>query len=256
MLGLELLVLGSALAFILSGTVVGTRMLRLGRRTGGLPERAVGFSMLLLSALAWPLLLLVGSPVALPEPLLRAAFAGASVAMALGWTGVFVFTWHVFRGGDGWARALAAAGIGVELGAGLAAVVRAIVAEEAASLRTPALPSLLLLLGAQGAYAWTAIESFRYRGLLRRRIPLGLADPLVANRMGLWGWTALFAAGSIGPSIVAVMLGSDPHTAGNHLVVAVCGLVCSGTLWLAFLPPAAYVRWVQEAASAEPVETA
>jgi hypothetical protein len=44
--------------------------------------------------------------------------------------------------------------------------------------------------------------------------------------------------------------GSDPHTIVSHLVIAICGLVCSGTLWLAFLPPAWYVRLVRGSAAA------
>src|SRR5262249_16178730 len=34
---------------------------------------------------------------------------------------------------------------------------------------------------------WMSVESFRYGAMLRRRLRLGLADPLVANRFLLWG---------------------------------------------------------------------
>jgi hypothetical protein len=185
-----------------------------------------------------------------PEPALRACVAGASVAMALGWSGCFLFTWQVFRPGAGWGRTLAGLGIATELGAGLGGALRALQLPDAAGLLEPARPALVLLLGAQLAYVWTAVESFRYRALLRRRIPLGLADPLVADRFGLWGWTVLFAAGSIAPSTWAVLTGGDPNSAGKHLLVGVCGLVCSAGLYLAFLPPAAYARFVRENAPA------
>lgn len=248
MVAVELLVLASAMAFVGVGAGVGLKLLWLARRTRGFPERVVGFSLLVLSAVAWPLMLAASaSP---PESVLRAARAGASLAMALGWAGVFLFTWRVFRPGPGWARWLAGLGIAVELAAGLAGAIRALALPDAAELRHPAPSGLVLLLGAQVVYAWTALESFRYRALLRRRIPLGLADPLVADRFGLWGWTGVFGGGSIAPVTWAMLTGGDPSSLWNHLVVGVCGLVCSGVLYLAFLPPAAYARFVRESAPA------
>lgn len=242
----------SALAFVGSGTVIGFRLIRLARRTKGFPERVLGLSLFVLAAVAWPGMLVVGAPTAPPAPVLRAALAAAGIAMALGWSGQFFFTWRVFRPTDRWARVLAGAGVGLELGAGLAAAARALTIDDAMALRTPVLQGTLLLTGAQVAYAWGAFEASRYRALLRRRIPLGLADPLVANRFGLWGWAGTFAAGAIAPSTVSVLMGSNPHTPLNHLVIAVCGLASSGALLLAFLPPAAYVRFVRESAPDAP----
>jgi len=247
--GIELLVLVSALCFAGSSAAVGIRLLRIGQRTQGTPERIVGFSLFVLGAIAWPLLMVVGAPQPAPAPVLRAAAVVSNVAMGLGWSGVFVFTWHVFRPAEPWARMLAGAGVGLELGAGAAAVVRALVLPDADALRIPSVPGLLILGGAMLSHGWSALEAFRYHALLRRRIPLGLADPLVADRFRLWGWISVSAIGAIAPSTVSVFLGASPHTTFNYGVVAVCGLVCSGTLTLAFLPPAAYVRYVRGAAS-------
>jgi hypothetical protein len=241
----ELLVSISALAFVAAGAVVGVRLMRLASRTGGLPERVMGFSLFFLSAVAWPLMLVVSAPVPVPGPLLRLAVGGGGLAMALAWSGVFLFTWRVFRPGAEWARMLAGLGIAVELGAGLAAVARVLTVDDANTLRTTATPAVLLLTGAQVAYVWSASESFRYRALLRRRIPLGLADPVVADRFGLWAWTGVFAAGATAPAAWAVVFGGDPHSASSQLIIGICGLVCSGTLTLAFLPPATYVRMVR-----------
>ncbi len=54
-----------------------------------------------------------------------------------------------------------------------------------------------------------------------------------------------------------MIVGGDPHSTASQLVIGICGLVCSGTLTLAFLPPAAYVRLVRgsgpdEAAASSP----
>jgi hypothetical protein len=45
-----------------------------------------------------------------------------------------------------------------------------------------------------------------------------------------------------------MLTGGDPNSVVSHLLVGVCGLVCSGALALAFLPPAAYARFVRESA--------
>jgi hypothetical protein len=254
MSGAQLLAGGSALAFVVSGALIGVRLMWLSRRTGGQPERSLGFSLFMLSGIAWPLMLVVSAPGGTPAPVLRAALGGAGLAMALAWSGVFLFTLRVFRPGVGWARALAGVGVGIELGAGLAAVARAVTLADASALRNPATPAMLLLCAAQVAYFWSAFEAFRYRALLRLRVPLGLADPLVADRVGLWAWTSVFAAGASAPATWAVLSGANPHTTANHLVIAICGLVCSGTLLLAFLPPAWYARLVRGSAAAPVAE--
>jgi hypothetical protein len=243
--GFEFLALGSSVAFAAVGTTVGVKLLWLSRRTQGLPERLIGAALFLLSGVAWPLLLVAGGGRA-SEPVLRFATAAAAPIMGIAWSGVFLFTWRVFRPAEGWGRALAFAGIGVELAAGAAGAHRALTVADVSALSAPSPAGLALLLGAQALYLWTAVESFRYRALLRRRIPLGLADPLVADRFGKWGWTGVFGLGSITPAVVAQLSGGDPNSPAHHLVVGVCGLASSFVLSLAFLPPAAYARWVRQ----------
>jgi len=242
---LEFLALTSAVAFVTVGAAVGVKLMLLARRTKGLPERLIGASLLLLSGVAWPLLL-VASGKGVSEPVIRSAMGAAALTMGVGWSGVFLFTWQVFRPSEGWARALALGGITVELAAAAAGAFRAFTLEDAGALRSPSVSGLVLLLGAQTLYVWTAVESFRYRALLRRRIPLGLADPLVADRFGKWGWTGLFGLGSITPAVVTQFTGGDANTPAHHLVVGVCGIASSVVLYFAFLPPAAYVRFVRQ----------
>jgi hypothetical protein len=47
-----------------------------------------------------------------------------------------------------------------------------------------------------------------------------------------------------------MLAGGDPNSTASHLVVGVCGLLSSSALYLAFLPPAAYARFVRENAPA------
>ena len=46
---------------------------------------------------------------------------------------------------------------------------------------------LLVDLLAQALYLWTSVESLTWWRRMHRRVALGLADPVVANRFFLWG---------------------------------------------------------------------
>jgi hypothetical protein len=242
---LEFLALVSAVAFVSVGAAVGVKLLLLARRTKGLPERIIGASLFMLSGVAWPLLL-VASGKDVSESVMRGALGAVALIMGGSWAGMFLFTWKVFRPSEGWARALALGGICLELAAGAASAFRAFALDDASALRGPSPSGLVMLLGTEMLYLWTAAESFRYRALLRRRIPLGLADPLVADRFGKWGWTGVFGIGSITPAAVAQFTGGDTNTPAHHLIVGVCGFASSVVLYFAFLPPAAYVRFVRQ----------
>lgn len=244
----ELLALISALAFAGVGTLVGVRLLLLARRTRALPEALVGASMLLLSGVSWPLTLTATLVEGLPSALMRAAWVGAGLAMSFGWSGVYVFTWQVFRPGPGWGRNLATLGIGLQLAGGFAWAIRSLTLPDAAGLGRGSPIGAAVLIGAEVVYVWTTLEALRYRALLVRRIPLGLADPLVADRFGLWAWTCSFAFVSLVPSVLANLRGGDANSVASQLTVGVFGLLCSVALYFAFLPPAAYARFVLEKA--------
>jgi hypothetical protein len=245
-----LLALVSALAFVGVGAAVGARLLWLARRTRALPEALVGAALFLLSAVAWPLLLVVTLGAPLPGAWLRAAWAGAALAMGLGWSSVGLFTWRVFRPGSRFALGLTLGVVALELGAALAGMRRAfeLPVADAATLAAPSAPGLALLLGAQALYAWTTVESLHYRALLLRRIPLGLADPLVADRFRLWAVTSLCGFVSLVPNVAASVQGSAADMTLARLVVGTLGLASCAALYFAFLPPAAYARFVRERA--------
>jgi len=93
---------------------------------------------------------------------------------------------------------------------------------------------------------WAGGEALAHYSLLRKRLKLGLADPIVANRMFLWGFS-IFAAASISAStLVLQALGYNvAGTALGTLLVGPLGLVSASGLALAFWPPKAYLAWVQ-----------
>jgi hypothetical protein len=95
-------------------------------------------------------------------------------------------------------------------------------------------------------FGWTAVEALRYWALARRRVPLGLADPLVVNRVLLWGLVGVSSTAINLANAIAALRGvnvlADPLT---MLATGSLGAWNAVALWLAFLPPAAYARRVR-----------
>ena len=81
---------------------------------------------------------------------------------------------------------------------------------------------------------------------------MGLGDPVVANRFLLWGIGA--GAAGLGSAIgTLVQLVTGVVSTQVPWVLASSsahGFVAAVAMWLAFMPPAAYTRWVGARASA------
>jgi hypothetical protein len=81
--------------------------------------------------------------------------------------------------------------------------------------------------------------------MLRRRLALGLTDAIVTNRFLLWGLTG--ASAGVALVILTLLRLADINYMSAPVALftaAVCGLLASVFLYLAFLPPAAYLRWL------------
>jgi hypothetical protein len=96
-------------------------------------------------------------------------------------------------------------------------------------------------------FGWTALESLRYHGMLRRRQALGLADPVLVNRFLVWG-------GGAAATCLLVLLLAGLYLQGVTLMagsllastlVAASGVVNAVVPYLTFTPPAAYLRFVR-----------
>ncbi len=99
---------------------------------------------------------------------------------------------------------------------------------------------------------WVAFEPLLYFSRLRKRVRLGLAEPVVANRMLLWGLGSVARAvhAPYGPIASGWMAGLDEGTrlsAGAAVLVATSalGLITGTAYWLTFQPPGVYLRWVE-----------
>ncbi|HVH06117.1 MAG TPA: hypothetical protein VNE71_08985 [Myxococcota bacterium] len=229
-------------AFVLVSLAIGLRLMLLAMRTGELPEFAVGGALLLLGGVGYPAAALArGAPGLGVLPRVTLAAIGMA-CMVLGPSGIAVFNWKVFRADSPWTRravaffalALVAAFVWQAATPGFLA---------AAEYRGNGIHALELLTGA--VLAWASYESITYAVKMRRRVRVGLADPLVADRVRLWAYAMLAAQLLNHLSIAAVAMGGDLVTwRYGGVVVFVLGLVAALSMWLAFLPPRAYRRYV------------
>jgi hypothetical protein len=104
-----------------------------------------------------------------------------------------------------------------------------------------------------GCLLWGAAESFAYWLKMRRRVKIGLADPVVSNRFLMWaigafaaGWgTAVGTVAQIVTGVATTELGWVMVSSSMH------GLVAAIAIALAFIPPGFYVRYIQASAEQE-----
>jgi hypothetical protein len=222
---------------------VGVRLLFLSRRTGHLPEVLIAASFLLwaLSYAIWDIpYAFVGS-----EELVPAIYSYSSlVALA---TGTVVFTFFIraaFRPDERWATWLVAA-IAVSNLAGVAGSAWIGDWEGINPLANPWY--WLEFFGASAPCAWMSAEGFAQYFKTRRRLKVGLCEPISCNRFLLWGM-----AGSLWVILEVVVTASDLAYAFSGywsellgFAIALFDVAPMAFVWFAFFPAAFYRRWVE-----------
>lgn len=253
----------TALNLLLS-LVVGLRLLARARHGWPAPETSLAVYFLVSAFLGTPPQIVVyggmSDPrLAVAEPLARTLLAFAVGAMAVGAAAAYVFTWKTFRRDRLFAKVIVAAGCAC-LAAGYALETH----EGFAPVMFAGPGHWIGWLGRTLATFGIAFESFRYWAMLRRRLRLGLADPVVANRFLLWGvWAACstlnFVADLASRTTYWLIFGTiqpvpaylDAMVGPTILVTMVLGAVSAVTLFLTFFPTPAYLRWVQARTAAQ-----
>lgn len=237
------------LTFIVTAAVVGFRLLLLSRKSGGIPELVFGAGLVIIVGLGYPMILTGRANVESAPDLARVLMVLGAIAMAVGWTSVWIFTWQVFRPDSPIARWTCYSGIAVTACTGIANVLRTVTVNDPAMLDFGELAYTGTSLMAIASYHWGGFESLRYYGMMRKRLALGLADPVVANRFLLWGFVMVFSLISTAVPTVASMNGVDPQGSPPLMIItALSGLGCACVMWLAFLPPQAYVERIRAVA--------
>jgi hypothetical protein len=236
----------------LVSTAVGVRLLFVSRRTREFPELALGLSLFGITGIGFPIVILTELRETIGPLLTFAADFIGSFAVALGFAGFYVFTYRVFRPGSRWAVALILLGSGAALLATAMTVWLAIgVESNEEKFQLVKNWEILLFTSAVVGFLWSAFEAFHYHAMLRRRLALGLADPVVTNRVLLWGLVGATAGAALLIMTVLRLLDVNYMSAPVALfTAAVCGFLASGFLCLAFMPPTAYLRWVERRAPA------
>lgn len=241
----------AALMFMISGAVVGARLLKLASRTRQAPELLLGIALFTIAGLGFPLTV-VGSTA--PQELARLILAIGVAFLCGGWCALWLFTLRVFRENSPVARQLVFGAISLSIGLTLWRIVRLLVVEESL-LALPSLDGLGTQLLAMSLYGWTAIEAGRQSIMSRRRVRIGITDPIVANRFLLFALMALFSIPSLGAPIAAAFVRTPESIALARTVTGLSGTVCAVVLYLAFLPPASYLHWIRRKAGASPSNT-
>jgi hypothetical protein len=237
-------------AFFVSSLAIGLRLVWLARRNRGLPELLIGLGILGIGPAGFAMTvfaLLLGRD---RPGLVFAALVTAQLAIAAGAVAAYVFTWKVFRRESVLARAAvyaATALFAVAFAGRLAA------GSYTLPLRLDAW-SHLSSANVIACLLWGSFEALRYHARMRRRVRLGLADPVLANRFLLWGLGIGSAGvGSAIGNVVMIATGSGlGELDGVTLSNSMFGLASAVLMWIAFLPPARYRRWLEARAAAVP----
>lgn len=231
--------LASAGVFALSALLIGVRLFALGLRRSAWPEGLIGLAFLLIGI--GDVLLVSAAAVADGRPAELPLLIALGI-IDVGFAAIALFSWYVFHRASFMGSLITALLVGANL----------FIA--AASPWIPAFPDgtpgPLPLRGALRftIFVWSAITSLRYYAKMKRRLALGLADPLVTDRFRLWG---LFMAG--GAALLVLLTTAGVLKLRNHFLFPVFGLAgmlvgwsCIGLLWLSFTPP----RWYCDRAAA------
>jgi hypothetical protein len=242
--------------YTVASFVVGVRLIARSRRSRGLPELLIGLAYASAPGIGYPLVV-AGRMLPDRADQLLTVWLGQPL-IVFGCACFLFFNAKVFRPGASWSTAVSS------LGSAVLAVGGAIAVWGYTSTSDPALATarssigtgaMVAVLGA--AYAWTAFEGIRYRGMMRRRQAIGLADPMVANRFLLWAFAGLVSMAWNTISAIYLFAGQN---IGVHpvpvIATSIGGLVCTILQVLIFMPPAWYTRWITRAPRAGALATA
>jgi hypothetical protein len=243
-----MLVLPGLILFAVVSTWVGLRLVLLWWSTRQLPELLIGVGVLGIGPLGFGASAAAGFLATSSPGLAHGLALWGAFAATAGIASKFLFNWRVYHPSEAWAARVANTGMAV-VAVTLVASIFVGGVEDGMEI-----PRWYLTRGIfqAGCLLWGASEAILYWDKMRRRERLGLADPTVTNRFLLWGIAAgaaglgtsigvtfQMATGIASAEVPALLLSSSLH-----------GLVAAIAMWLAFVPPNAYTRWIRAQSSA------
>jgi hypothetical protein len=101
-------------------------------------------------------------------------------------------------------------------------------------------------------FVWAGIEAYSEYRRARRRVDIGLCEPLLCNRFLLW---SIFAALQVSVSLVilpqyATFEAEGVFTQLWDLLTGALEILSVATIWLTFFGPAIYRHWIERTALA------
>jgi hypothetical protein len=230
-----------------SYVLVGADLIRRSTKTRGLPEFFLGLAFVFngLSYLFSDLPIIIDNEAIVNE----FSFIGRTFAALCALT-IGVFTWRVFRAEASWAKWTSWA-VAVLLLAGL--TISAIEGDWEGAHPLTYKGSWFEWLGGIVPFIWLATESLHTYSRTRRRVRLGLGDPVVSNRFLLIGLYGTLASCTY-PIYLWMYILYERHGMWSDSLGAFVGIVeifSLAALWISFTAPAFYRRWVGETQPSE-----
>jgi len=231
-------------AFTLVCLLIGLRLLLLAARTRHLPELLVGSALFLMAGVGYPLSSLARQAPGLAPGARAALGLLGALFVVIGVASNTAFTWLLFRRDVIWARALLAAVTFLGVGLFVAESVAGSWATGSAFF-WPWIPGAITI-----SMGWAFVECGRYHLMLRRRLRLDLADPVVTDRFRLYAAGTLLGLITNAVGWVFWWFGLEMLT--DPVGAPLLGLLGASSavyMWLAFLPPRAYLARVRARAA-------
>ena len=232
---------------MLTDAVVGVVLLRLAARTHKRPELLMGLGLFCLGPVSQLSNVLSGVGRLPIEDVSLPIYAFAAGGSALGIGCIFLFVQTVFRPDAGWARSFTWLSL-ASLAASAAWNVHRVGSSAPGTPSEQVLfwPGLIVLAFFTLSFGWAAVEAGLYHQRAARQARIGLLEPVVVNRFLLWT-LASASASLLGVFLMAVhlrgaMVGLDLIPS---VVIGVVSVVTGAGMYLAFVPPQAYLSWVQ-----------
>ena len=243
--GMNPLILAGFLTFFFVALIVGVRLLLIWRRTRQLPELLMGIGVLGIGPVGFGCMII--GVVAIKNPAVsNLAFAIGTFAVAAGVMAKCIFNWTVYRRNSLLAK-LATIGV-----AGLLAMILGLHLVDGQWVPDQALAwdGLARSVVQVACLLWGSAESLYYWSKMRRRQTLGLAEPVIVNRFLMWGLGAGLAGAGTGLGVAAEVMTGLPSLQIPWVVStsSAFGFVSAIAIYLAFVPPERYVRFIRERA--------
>ena len=230
---------------------LGGRLLRRARRGGGAPERLLGLHLLLAIGVGSLLLTIATTSLHTGEPLPPLVFDALTLAGNLatlaGLMAALWFNYRVFHDGQPSGR-LVAIVASLLMWSGFALYVEAGgmkvgTADLYGRASWPYVGAMVL------GDLWLVSDALRFRSQLLRRLALGLAEPLVVDRLLLWSVASLARVGLvlIAPLVSVLVTAPELRLAIVTPALSLSALLiltATVSLWLMLCPSEAYRRWV------------